>query len=122
MSPALLLLQKPGAVEVTATQAATADYNAATAKQTISVSNIITAVEDPYTTLTIYPNPTRGTLILENSDVEKISLVDMRGVVVQEWKIGVTATLDLKEVSPGLYLLTGVRGNTVVFRKKLIRE
>ncbi|MEJ0033325.1 MAG: hypothetical protein WDO15_24650 [Bacteroidota bacterium] len=76
-----LLLMKPGTIEVTATQVASTDYNATTAKQSITVSNIITGFEDPQTTLTIYPNPTTGTLILENSDVERISLIDMRGVI-----------------------------------------
>ncbi|MEI9920903.1 MAG: immunoglobulin domain-containing protein [Bacteroidota bacterium] len=117
-----LLLEKPGTIEVTATQAASSDYNSATAKQSITVSNIITGFEEPLPAFTIYPNPTTGALILEGGNVERISLINMRGVIVREWNIGGITTLDVKDLSSGPYILTGANGNTVVFRKRLIKQ
>ncbi|MEI9920901.1 MAG: immunoglobulin domain-containing protein [Bacteroidota bacterium] len=122
LSPGELLLKEPGTIEVTATQAATTDYDAATAKQIITVTTVVTGIEDPGASLMMYPNPTTGIVMIESDGADKILLIDMKGFIVKEWDTGRSKSLDVKEVSAGIYLLAWIRRSQVVLTRRLIKE
>ena len=79
------------------------------------------------TKVTIYPNPTKGVLIVDISGVEKfenaqISLYDLTGKLLQQW-VGISQSneIDLSERTPGMYIMQIVyNGNASSW--KIIKE
>jgi PKD repeat protein len=73
--------------------------------------------------LFIYPNPTDGVFTLENSVNEKISLTDQFGSVLFErtYEAG-QHTIDLKDLSDGVYILRSVSATSSVTRRLIKKE
>ncbi|MCW5909770.1 MAG: immunoglobulin domain-containing protein [Cyclobacteriaceae bacterium] len=124
LSPGLLRLESPGTIEITASQVSTADYDAATASQIITVLDMVTAAEDPEREgVLVFPNPAGSEVTIRSSDADRLYLVDARGITIREWEIHAgEITIDITEISPALYLLKGQRGNNIVFLKRIVKK
>lgn len=79
------------------------------------------------TKVTIYPNPTKGMLKVDISEVEQfenaqISLYDLTGKLLQQWAgISQSNTIDLSERTPGMYIMQ-VAYNGKISSWKIIKE
>lgn len=123
VSVGILKLDGAGSIEVTAAQESTEEYEAVATSQVIIVHDAVTSVEDYEGDLVVFPNPTNSELTIRSGRAEKVWLIDGFGVSVIEWTmVQGDLTVDLARVSPGLYLLMGVKGTTVVFFRKVLKR
>lgn len=70
----------------------------------------------------VYPNPTNGQLQIQLSDPNAVSdwrLVDMQGRVITAWN-GKNRSLDLNNISAGIYILTAFKDDQFVGRKRIV--
>lgn len=75
--------------------------------------------------LTVFPNPTSGTIRIESSErITAIRVTNLMGQVVAYEEIGHQSSvdLDLGSTAPGVYFVTGFRGEQMISRTKLIKE
>lgn len=93
----------------------------------INYENPMAIVEGEFEQISIFPNPVNGTLILKNDSqktIDSYQLINNLGEVLdaQEIKLlnGATCSINLKNISPGIYFLklTSDSGSTV---KKILK-
>jgi len=73
--------------------------------------------------LYIFPNPTRGELIIKNPNLQNstVKLFNIRGQKLQEIEPNDTKlTLQIGHLSPGLYLLTVSGENHKTYTRKIV--
>lgn len=65
---------------------------------------VIEDFENAFKDLKVYPNPTSGVIhISSESDIEAYTLCNLQGKIIQEGRT--TTTIDLSELSSGIYIL-----------------
>ena len=69
----------------------------------------------------VYPNPTHGTIIIEADNIERVSVVDMMGQVVDDKRYNRdnSVTLNLGHLSPSVYLLE-VKTKEGLIKKRIV--
>ncbi len=93
-----------------------------------SASNLRPA--EPHSGFTLYPNPSNGHTILQWKWFEAglngsftIYLRDMKGTLIKQWEVedhqANTKLLRIKNITPGVYILSLETGDKVVYREKL---
>jgi len=84
---------------------------------------INTNVEEiQYSSIQVYPNPTKDKIYIKNSEnvkIESISLFELKGKKIMEFEKTKTE-LDLSGVSKGIYLLKLTHGNEIIIKKIVI--
>jgi hypothetical protein len=74
--------------------------------------------------LKVYPNPTRGELIIESggSQIENVTLYDVMGQSLMTLRtVGTIETLDISHLAKGMYFLK-IQTPTETFMQKVVRE
>jgi hypothetical protein len=72
----------------------------------------------------VYPNPTRGELIIESggSQIENVVLYDIFGQTLMTLKtLGTIETIDISHLAKGMYFLK-IQTPTETFMQKVVRE
>lgn len=70
----------------------------------------------------IYPNPSHGTININNGNFDYIELIGSNGKMIKKWEgKEVQSTINVKDISKGIYILVlKNHGNTI--RKKIVLE
>ena len=68
--------------------------------------------------LAVYPNPTKGLLTVESNHPTTLQLVSVQGQFLRSIEIEAKTTIDLSNLSPGVYLLIGEGNNPIRFVKE----
>lgn len=75
--------------------------------------------------VSIYPNPVNGNNVIVNgiNGSHTINLYNMAGQLVHSYAVkGMSATLDLKGLTPGVYQVNILYGNGLVINKRLVKQ
>ena len=72
------------------------------------------------TPVTIYPNPARGILHIQNASGAAIQITSADGISIRSIASFHGTTLDINDLRPGLYLLNIERTDGSVVRKKVV--
>lgn len=95
------------------------DYNAPIVTNTTINTNSSLGLGDQTTqTITLYPNPTSSKFQVSGTDLEEISIFDMTGKAVQTSKLTNTNSVDVENLSNGIYTCV-ITGKTGVYQQKL---
>lgn len=68
----------------------------------------------------VYPNPASNEVVVEGAEILRSDVVDLRGQVIEAF--GRTSTLDISNISQGVYLLNVYSRNTIQTIKLVIRK
>ncbi|MEM0517289.1 MULTISPECIES: T9SS type A sorting domain-containing protein [Aequorivita] len=78
------------------------------------------------TEFVIYPNPVNDRLTINASGIDmseySVAITDMLGRIVLNGNINTNNTIDVNNLSEGVYNLTLLRGNNVVISKKFVKK
>ncbi len=74
--------------------------------------------ESNMTSLAVYPNPTKGFITIESNRPTTLQLVSVQGQFLRSIEIEAKTTIDLSNLSPGVYLLIGEGNNPIRFVKE----
>jgi hypothetical protein len=78
-------------------------------------------VNDPVVSpVSVYPNPTKGTLYLLNADHSKVTVTGNGGLVVYSVSDFTGTTIDLGNQAPGIYILSVERADHSILKKKIV--
>ena len=85
--------------------------------------------QDGETNLTVYPNPTDDVLFIElrgGAGIANIALYDLQGRIVGTWRAasiqGGTATITVKSIPAGVYVLRVTDADGREYHRKIVRK
>ena len=75
-------------------------------------------------TITVYPNPTEGSINLICPNTEEIRIYNTLGVMVRQKNIGDidTIQIDMSGLPNGIYILQAIRGNDTMTKRIIKAE
>lgn len=89
-----------------------------TSSCTFVVDRTLGINESNMTSLAVYPNPTKGFLTIESNRPTTLQLVSVQGQHLRSVQIDAKTTIDITNLSPGVYLLIGEGNNPIRFIKE----
>lgn len=89
------------------------------ALKSITASN--KSVQKTDDALLVYPNPTNGLLNIAASNIQSVSVSDLKGRILKTYTTN-KQNISLTDLPPGVYLITVVNGNGERRTVKVVRE
>jgi trimeric autotransporter adhesin len=82
---------------------------------------LVTGIDDNQGGVTIHPNPTRGTVLVNASErLQSIQIVDSKGMVLRSYHPGFS--IDVSGFPEGLYFFRILVSDKIIFRKIVVRH